>query len=75
MYLIGIKNNTNPCGNEGTLITHYKMNSKITEVANNFKKMYNHDEVYSSDIYTQKMCEMTGKDFVEYVRIHCKRIL
>ena len=75
MYLIGIKNNYNLCGNEGTLITSYKNNSKIMELANNFKKMYNHNEVYLLNSYTQNMCELTNKKFVEYFRNNCKRLL
>jgi len=73
MYLIGIKNGVHPCGNTGTLITHYKAEHKIKETAQRFATMYNLDEVYSLQLYSQKLCEMDNAEFVDYLRRTCKR--
>ena len=73
MYLIGIKKGVHPCGNAGTLITKYKTNYKIKEIAQRFASMYNLDEVYSLQVYPQKLCEMNNIEFVNYVRQNCKR--
>lgn len=70
MYLIGIKNGVHPLGNTGTLITKYKAPYKIREIAQRFTTMYNHTEVYGLHAYPQKLCELTGKEFVDYVRLH-----
>jgi hypothetical protein len=75
MYLIGIKDNCCPAGNTGTLITQYKAEYKIRETAASFAKMHSHDEVYRLDHYPQRLCEMTGSDFVSYVRKNCKRYI
>ena len=73
MYLIGIKNGVHPCGNAGTLITHYKAEYKIKETAQRFANMYSLDEVYSLYTYSQKLCEMNNAEFVNYIRRTCKR--
>ena len=73
MYLIGIKNGVHPCGNAGTLITHYKANYKLKEIAQQFASMYNLDEVYGLQAYLQKLCEMNNAEFVNYMRRNCKR--
>lgn len=70
MYLIGIKNGVHPLGNTGTLITRYKAPYKIREIAQRFATMYSLTEVYALRSYPQKLCELTGKKFVEYVRLH-----
>ncbi len=75
MYLIGIKNGGSPCGNSGTLITHYKARYKIMEVATNFKKMYKHDHVYLIRNYTQKACELSPGAFVDWVKTTGERLL
>ena len=75
MYLIGIKDGKSPCGNDGTLITHYKARYKIMEVATRFKRMYNHDNVYLIRDYTQRACELTGDAFTEWVQSTGERLL
>ena len=73
MYLIGIKKGTHPCGNAGTLITHYKAEYKLRETAQRFANMYSLDEVYGLHAYSQKLCEMNNAEFVNYIRRSCKR--
>ena len=73
MYLIGIKKGVHPCGNAGTLITHYKADYKLKGIAQRFAAMYGLDEVYSLQLYSQKMCEMENKEFVDHVRRNCQR--
>jgi hypothetical protein len=73
MYLIGIKKGVHPCGNDGTLITHYKAEYKLREMAQRFASMYSLDEVYRLQAYPQKLCEMNNAEFVNYVRRNCKR--
>ena len=73
MYLVGIKKGVHPCGNGGTLITHYKAEYKIKETAQRFAAMYNLDEVYGLQVYSQKLCEMENIEFVDHVRLNCKR--
>ena len=67
-YLIGIRENYHPLGNAGSFITRYKSMKKIEEVAMNLAKMYQLDEVYLIKTYTQKMCELSASDFVNYIR-------
>lgn len=73
MYLIGIKKDVHPCGNSGTLITHYKAEYKLKEIAQQFANMYSLDEVYGLQVYPQKLCEMDNTEFVDHVRLNCKR--
>lgn len=73
MYLIGIKKGVYPCGNSGSLITHYKAEYKLREIAQRFAAMYALDEVYGLQVYPQKLCEMNNSEFVDYVRLNCKR--
>jgi hypothetical protein len=73
MYLIGIKKGEHLCGNAGTLITHYKAQYKLRETAQRFAAMYNLDEVYGLQVYSQKLCEMENIEFVDHVRLNCKR--
>ena len=73
MYLIGVRNGVHPCGNAGTLITHYKAQYKLREIAQRFAAMYNLDEVYGLQVYPQKLCEMENAEFVDYLRQNCKR--
>ena len=73
MYLIGVKKGVHPCGNSGTLITHYKAEYKLKEIAQRFANMYSLDEVYSLQVYPQKLCELSNREFVNYVRRNCKR--
>jgi hypothetical protein len=73
MYLIGIKKGVHPCGNTGTLITHYKAEHKIKETAQKFAAMYGLDEVFGLQLYPQKLCEMDNAEFVNYLRRSCKR--
>jgi len=73
MYLIGIKKGAHPCGNAGTLITRYKAQYKLRELAQRFAAMYALDEVYSLQMYPQKLCEMDNSEFVDHVRRNCKR--
>ena len=73
MYLIGIKQGVHPCGNTGTLITHYKAEYKLKEIAQRFANMYSLDEVYGLQVYPQKLCEMDNSEFVDHVRRNCKR--
>ena len=60
-YLIGIRENYHPLGNAGTLITRYKSEKRIKEVAQNFKKMNQLDEVYLIETYPQKLCELSNE--------------
>lgn len=73
MYLIGIKKDVHPCGNAGTLITHYKAEYKLRETAQRFAAMYALDEVYGLQLYTQNLCEMNNAEFTNYIRRACKR--
>lgn len=73
MYLVGIKKGVHPCGNAGTLITHYKAQYKLKEVAKKFAAMYSLDEVYGLKMYPQKLCEMNNTEFVNHVRRNSKR--
>jgi hypothetical protein len=73
MYLIGIKKGVHPCGNTGTLITHYKAEHKIKETAQKFAAMYGLDEVFGLQLYPQKLCEMDNAEFVNYLWRSCKR--
>ena len=72
-YLIGIKKGVHPCGNAGTLITHYKAQYKLREIAQRFAAMYALDEVYGLREYSQRLCEMSNTEFVNYIRQNCKR--
>lgn len=74
-YLIGIKKGIHPLGNSGSFITRYKSMKKIKEVAMNLAKMYQLDEVYLIKTYTQKMCEMTNSEFVDFIRKNGKRYI
>ncbi len=73
MYLIGIKKGYHPCGNAGTLVTRYKAQYKLKEIAQRFRTMYNLDEVYYLEVYPQKLCEMDNIEFVNYIRRNCKQ--
>lgn len=73
MYLLGIKEGVHPCGNAGTLITHYKAEYKIRETAQRFAAMHSLTEVYRLNIYPQKLCEMDSAEFVKYLRRNGKR--
>jgi hypothetical protein len=73
MYLIGIKKDVHPCGNAGTLITHYKAEYKLRETAQRFAKMYSLEEVYGLQQCPQKLCEMDNTEFVNHVRRNCKQ--
>jgi len=73
IYLIGIKKGVHPCGNTGTLITHYKAEYKIKEAANRFAAMYNLDEVYGLETYPQNLCELNNTEFVNYIRKNGKQ--
>lgn len=75
MYLIGIKKGVHLCGNSGTLITHYKAEYKLREIARQFAATYELDEVYSLPVYPQKLCEMDNSEFVDHVRRNCKRYI
>ena len=75
MYLIGIKNGVHPCGNAGTLISHYKAQYKLKETAQQFAAMHALTEVYGLQIYPQKLCEMNNSEFVDHVRRNCKRYI
>ena len=75
MYLIGIKKGVHPCGNSGTLITHYKAEYKIRETAQRFASMYDLTEVYGLHLYPQRLCETEGAAFVDYIRSNCKRYI
>jgi len=68
MYLIGIKKGVHPCGNAGTLVTHYKAEYKLKETAQRFATMHALDEVYGLQLYPQKLCEMENVEFVNHVR-------
>lgn len=74
MYLIGIRKNYHPLGNDGTFRTRYKSEKKIKEIAKSFAKMYQLDEVYLLQRYQQKLCELSNEEFVKYVRQNGKRI-
>ena len=73
MYLIGIKNGVHPCGNAGTLISHYKAQYKLKETAQRFAAMHTLTEVYGLHVYPQILCEMNNTEFVDHVRRNCKR--
>ena len=73
MYLIGIKKDVHPCGNTGTLITHYKAEYKLRETARRFATMYSLDEDYGLQVYPQKLCEMDNTEFVKHLRLNSKR--
>jgi hypothetical protein len=73
MYLIGIKKGAYLCGNAGTLITHYKAEYKLREMAQRFAIMHSLTEVYGLHVYPQKLCEMNNTEFINYVRRNCKR--
>lgn len=76
MYLIGItKDGLHPCGNAGMLITRYKAQYKIREIAQRFASMYDLDEVYYLEEYPQNLCEMNNTEFVNYIRRNCERII
>ncbi len=72
-YLIGIKKDIHPCGNTGTLITRYKAEYKRRETAQRFATIYNLDEVFGLQVYSQRLCEMEPAEFVNYIRRNCKR--
>lgn len=72
-YLIGIREGIHPLGNSGSFITRYKSEHKIEEVAKNLANFCNLDEVYLIKTYTQKMCEMTNSEFVDFIRKNGKR--
>lgn len=74
-YLIGIRNNISPAGNDGTQHTHYVRRAKIDQQGERFATMHKLDEVWLMNEYTQKMCEMKMSEFVEYVRSHGTRII
>ena len=74
MYLIGItKDGVHPCGNAGTLITRYKAEYKLKEIAQRFASMYDLDEVYYLEAYTQNLCKMDNTEFINYIRRNCKQ--
>lgn len=75
MYLIGIKKDIHPCGNSGTLITHYKAEYKIRETAQRFAAMHSLTEVFGLNVYPQKLCEMDSAEFVTYIRRNGKRYI
>lgn len=69
IYLIGIKGNRHFCGNTGTVVLSGMQTPKrIRQAAQNFQRMYAHDEVYLINTYSQSMCEMDGDRFVNFVR-------
>ena len=73
-YLIGIKKGVHPCGNAGTLlVTRYKAQYKLKEIAQRFAVMYELDEVYYLERYPQKLCEMDSIEFANYIRQNCKQ--
>ena len=72
-YLIGIKKGVHPCGNAGTLVTRYKAQYKLKEIAQRFAVMYELDEVYYLERYPQKLCEMDNIEFANYIRQNCKQ--
>lgn len=72
-YLIGIKKGVHPCGNDGTLITRYKSEYKRRETAQRFATIYNLDEVFGLQVYSQRLCKMEPAEFVDYIRRNCKR--
>ena len=74
MYLIGIKESYHPLGNAGTLITRYKSEKKIKEIAKTFTKLNQLDEVYLLQKYPQKLCEISNEKFVDYIRKNGKKI-
>lgn len=73
MYFIGIKDGVHPYGNSGTLITHYITDYKLRDTARRFATMYNLSEVYGLQVYSQRLCEMEGAAFVNYIRRNGKR--
>ena len=73
MYLLGVKEGIHPCGNSGTLITHYKAEYKIRETADRFAAMHSLTEVFGLQLYPQRLCEMNNTDFVNYLRRNGKR--
>lgn len=73
MYLIGVRKGVHPCGNEGTLITHYKAQYKLREIAQRFATIYGLDEVYGLPVYPQRLCEMDNAEFVDHIRRKGKR--
>ena len=73
-YLIGIRKNYHPLGNAGTFRTRYKSEYKLKELAKNFAKMYQLDEVYLLQKYQQKLCEISNEKFVDYIRKNGKKI-
>lgn len=75
MHLIGIKDGVHPCGNTGTLITHYITDSKLRKTAQRFAAMYDLSEVYGLQVYPQRLCEMDNTDFVNYIRRNGKRYI
>mgnify|MGYP001285301539 CR=1 FL=1 len=71
MYLLGIdKNGLHGCGMSYSMITHYKSLRKQKEIAEYFKKQNNLTSVYGIVNYTQKMCEMSGKEISEHIIKH-----
>lgn len=75
MYLIGIKDGVHPCGNTGTLITHYITEHKLRETARRFAAMYDLSEVYGLQTYPQTLCEMNNAEFTKYIRRNSKRYI
>jgi hypothetical protein len=73
MYLIGIKKGVHPCGNAGTLKSHYKAEYKLRETAQRFATMHALDEVYGLQLYPQKLCEMDNTELVNYMRRNGKQ--
>lgn len=73
MYLLGVKEGIHPCGNSGTLISHYITDYKLRETARRFAAMYSLTEVYGLHMYPQRLCEMEGAEFVNYLRRNGKR--
>ena len=73
-YLIGIKGNRNPCGNEGTVQCYYRQNWRIRKQAAQFARMYGHDAVYLLHSYSHAVCGLSPAEFVQHVK-HVGKLL
>lgn len=65
-----------PCGNSGAQATHYKRFSNIIAQAQNFKKQEHGGECYfiTDAQWSQKVCEMSPKQFADYVMKNGKKV-
>ena len=70
-WLVGIQaDGTHPLGNAGTMPCYYIRRDKVRRLAQDFQKVYSHQEVYeiTDSQWTQQVCELSPSEFVAHVR-------